>query len=115
EGIAVDEYPANGGRREFGNMILSRLPVTHVLRHLLPWPADPGVPTMPRIAVEAVLETADGPLRVTTTHLEYHSALQRDAQVARLREIQVEATGHAADAWQEDKQGGPFETKRRGP
>jgi len=114
EGVAVDEYPLGGGRREFGNMILTRLPVTHVLRHLLPWPADPGVPTMPRIAVEAVVTTAAGPLRITTTHLEYHSALQRDAGVARLREIQQEAAAHAVDAWQEEKKGGPFETKQRG-
>jgi endonuclease/exonuclease/phosphatase family metal-dependent hydrolase len=115
EGVAVDEYLPDGSRREFGNMILTRIPVTHVLRHLLPWPPDPTVPTMPRIALEAVLRTAAGPLRVTTTHLEFHSALQRDAAVERLREIQVEAAGHAADAWQEDKRGGPFETKARGP
>ncbi len=115
EGVAVDEYTKSGQRREFGNMILSRLPVTCVLRHLLPWPADPEVPTMPRIAIEAVLRTAMGPLRVTTTHLEYHSALQRDAAVVRLREIQSEATAHQRDAWHEDKRGGPFETKARGP
>jgi endonuclease/exonuclease/phosphatase family metal-dependent hydrolase len=60
EGIAVDEYVA-GQRREFGNMILSRLPVIQVLRHLLPWPADPDVPSMPRIAIEAVLRTVSGP------------------------------------------------------
>jgi endonuclease/exonuclease/phosphatase family metal-dependent hydrolase len=120
EGVAVDVYDSDGGsgraaRREFGNMILSRLPVTHVLRHLLPWPADPEVPTMPRMALEAVVQTASGPLRVTTTHLEYHSALQRDASVERLREIQAEATGHAADRWQEEKRAGPFQTRQRGP
>ena len=115
EGVAVDEHYAEGGRREFGNMILSRYPVIQVLRHLLPWPADPEVPTMPRIAIEAVLKTPSGPLRVTTTHLEYHSALQRDAQVERIRQIQIEATQHAADIWHEDKRGGPFETKARGP
>ena len=114
EGVAVDEHYAAGGRREFGNMILSRLPVIQVLRHLLPWPADPQVPTMPRIAIEAVLRTPEGPLRVTTTHLEYHSALQRDAQIERIREVQLEATRHAADVWHDDKRGGPFETKARG-
>ena len=34
-------------------MILSRLPVRQVYRHLLPSPVDPGVNGMPRIAVEA--------------------------------------------------------------
>jgi endonuclease/exonuclease/phosphatase family metal-dependent hydrolase len=115
EGVAVDEYAADGARREFGNMILTRLPVVQVLRHLLPWPADPEVPTMPRIALEAVVRAPSGPLRVTTTHLEYHSALQREAQVARIREIQREAAAHAHDPWQESKRGGPFETKPRGP
>lgn len=115
EGIAVDEFSAQDGRRQFGNMVLSRLPVVQVLRHLLPWPADPLVPTMPRVALEVVLTTAAGPLRVTTTHLEYYSVPQREAQVERLRQIQAEASGHAANVWQEEKRGGPFETKQRGP
>jgi len=115
EGVAVDVYDADGSRREFGNMILTRLPVVQVYRHLLPWPADPEVPSMPRIALEAVIRAARGPLRVTTTHLEYHSALQREAQVARIREIQQEAAAHARDAEQAEKRGGPFETKPRGP
>ena len=115
EGIAVDEFSMQDGRRQFGNMILSRLPVVQVLRHLLPWPAAPEVPTMPRMALEVVLSTAAGTLRVTTSHLEFYSVLQREAQVERLRQIQAEASGHAADAWQEEKKGGPFETKQRGP
>ena len=115
EGIAVDAYSAEGGRRQFGNMILTRLPVIQVLRHLLPWPADPLLPTMPRLALEAVLSTPAGPLRVTTSHLEFYSVVQREAQVERLRQIQAEASGHAANVWQEEKRGGPFETKARGP
>ena len=67
EGVAVDEFSAEHGHRQFGNMILSRLPVVQVLRHLLPWPADPLVPTMQRIALEVVLTTESGPLRVTTS------------------------------------------------
>jgi len=115
EGIAVDEFSDTDGRRQFGNMILTRLPVLQVLRHVLPWPADPAVPTMPRLALEAVLRTTAGPLRVTTSHLEFYSERQRNAQVDRLRALQAEACGHVADAWQEEKRGGPFETKRRGP
>ena len=53
-GIAVDVPAEDGGRRRFGHMILSRLPVRQVFRHLLPYPADHAVPGMPRIAVEAV-------------------------------------------------------------
>jgi endonuclease/exonuclease/phosphatase family metal-dependent hydrolase len=70
-GVAVD-HPGDGrARRRFGNLILSRLPVRQVYRHLLPYPCDPGVPGMPRIALEAVVGAAFGDVRVITTHLEY--------------------------------------------
>src|SRR5439155_22684451 len=78
-GVAVDQPAKNGRRRRFGNMIFSRLPVKQVYRHLLPYPSDPGVPGMPRIALEAVVSAPLGDLRVMTTHLEYHSVLQRRA------------------------------------
>jgi endonuclease/exonuclease/phosphatase family metal-dependent hydrolase len=89
----VDVPAANGRRSHFGNAIFSRLPVGRVLRHSLPWPPAPDVPSMPRVAVEAVLEASFGPVRVMTTHLEYYSQEQRAAQVERLREIHVEACG----------------------
>ncbi|MDK9726510.1 MAG: hypothetical protein OEL88_16710 [Sterolibacteriaceae bacterium MAG5] len=53
-------------------------------RHLLPWPADPAVPSMQRVALEAVLLAPGGALRVMTTHLEFYSRRQREAQVAAL-------------------------------
>src|SRR5688572_4117242 len=37
EGVALDIPDGAGGRRRFGNMILSRLPVGIVLRYTLPW------------------------------------------------------------------------------
>jgi endonuclease/exonuclease/phosphatase family metal-dependent hydrolase len=89
----VDVPAPNGRRSHFGNAIFSRLPVGRVLRHSLPWPPAPDVPSMPRVAVEAVLEASFGPVRVITTHLEYYSQEQRAAQVERLREIHVEACG----------------------
>ena len=55
-GVAVDQPGEGGTRRRFGNMILSRLPVLQAYRHLLPYPADHDVPSMPRVAVEAVVE-----------------------------------------------------------
>jgi endonuclease/exonuclease/phosphatase family metal-dependent hydrolase len=113
EGIAVDALGPGGSRRQFGNLILSRRPVLEVFRHPLPWPPDPAVPTMPRLALEVVLAGARAPLRVTTSHLEYYSARQRAAQVERLRELQAEAAGHAADAAFPAKAGGPFEARPR--
>jgi endonuclease/exonuclease/phosphatase family metal-dependent hydrolase len=95
-GIATDTRPRDGApRKRFGNLLLSRWPVRQALRHLLPWPAEDGVRSMQRVAVEATLDTPLGLLRVTTTHLEYYSAPQRAAQVERLRELQREAAAHA--------------------
>lgn len=88
-GWGVDVPGRQAGRMRFGNMMLSRLPVGRVLRHSLPWPAA-EVPSMPRLAIEAVVQAAFGAVRVVTTHLEYYSAAHRAAQVRRLNEILCE-------------------------
>lgn len=113
EGIATDTLGEDGARQQFGNLILTRLPVLQAFRHLLPWPADPEVPSMQRCAVEVVVATSAGPLRVTTTHLEYYSPRQRDAQVDALRAMQREAAGHAADPESREKAGSPFQKQPR--
>lgn len=105
----VDVPDGSGGRRRFGNLVLSRLPVQRVLRHSLPWPAHEGVPSMPRAALEVVIEAPWGPVRVMTTHLEYYSGVQRAAQVARLCEIEREARARAVAAPSERNRAGPFE------
>lgn len=106
--IAVDAPGEHGVRRRFGNMILSRFPVRQVFRHSLPWPAEDDVPSMPRVALEAVLETPLGLLRVTTTHLEYYSQAQRDGQIGRLRGLHAEACGHARAKPAARYSSGPF-------
>jgi len=100
-------------RRRFGNLILSRLPVDRVLRHSLPWPAQDRTPSMPRAAVEAVIEAPWGQVRVTTTHLEYYSAAQRRAQVGRLLELDAEAAGHAHAQPADRDDEGPFHPRPR--
>lgn len=94
-GIAVDQLGDDGRRRRFGNLILSRLPVQQSYRHLLPYPADHGVPSMPRIAVEAIVTAPFGDVRVITTHLEYYSLAKRSAQVEALRSIYAEGYRYA--------------------
>ncbi len=113
EGKAVDAFAADGTRRQFGNLILARYPVLQVFAHLLPWPADSAVPSMQRVALEAVLAAPFGPVRVTTTHLEYYSEMQRRQQVNRLRELHAEAAAHRGDGKHAQKEGGPFETLPR--
>jgi endonuclease/exonuclease/phosphatase family metal-dependent hydrolase len=112
-GVAVDVPGDNGGRRHFGNMILSRYPVEQVFRHLLPFPIEPGVNGMPRLALEAVVRSPSRPVRVITTHLEYYGKLKRAAQVNALRHIYAEGSGHARKGDIVDATGGPFHTRLR--
>jgi endonuclease/exonuclease/phosphatase family metal-dependent hydrolase len=110
EAIGADLPPLVPGarRRQFGNALATRLPVERVIRHALPWPADPAAPSMQRAALEAVLRTPDGPVRVLVTHLEFYSATQRLAQVDALRRLQQEAAGHAAHPARAENADGPF-------
>jgi endonuclease/exonuclease/phosphatase family metal-dependent hydrolase len=90
-GVAVDRLAAKSGRRaQYGNLILSRYPVQTVFHHSLPQPADGLIKQMPRQMVEVVVKTPSRLLRVMTTHLEYHSAVQRIAQTKRIMKIQAE-------------------------
>ena len=100
---AVDVPGVGAARKRFGNLIASRFPVGRVMRHSLPWPASTG-PSMPRAAVEAVIQAPFGALRVITTHLEYYSSGHRAAQIERLRELHGETNREAAS---EDTEG-PF-------
>src|SRR5690606_32660720 len=110
EAYGVDVPGEDGRRRRFGNAIFSRFPVLGIRRHSLPWPPEPRRNTMPRVAVEATLQAPAGAIRVTTTHLEYYSDLQRRAQAARLRELHDEACQRAATpAGPGKRDGGPFD------
>jgi len=95
-GAGLDRARGRGARRQFGNALLSRLPVLQLFRHLLPHPAEGGIKHMQRQAIEAVVQTTAGPLRVVTTHLEYYSAAHRAAQIAHLRLLQAEAAENEA-------------------
>lgn len=97
---AVDVPGTGNSRKHFGNLIASRFPVGRVMRHSLPWPKANG-PSMPRAALEAVIQAPFGALRVITTHLEYYSSGHRAAQIERLRELHAntnrETTGGDSD------------------
>ena len=95
---AIESIDAEGRSHRFGNMTLSRLPVLQVVNHLLPWPGANAVRSMRRHALETTVQTAFGPLRVVNTHLEYHSASQREAQIVRLLDLQEEASTGAMAA-----------------
>lgn len=88
-GAAIDRGGGRDGQRwRFGNLVLTRAPAVQVFRHSLPEPADGAHKHMPRQATEIVIAGGNGPLRVVTTHLDYHSAASRAAQIDRLRDMQ---------------------------
>jgi endonuclease/exonuclease/phosphatase family metal-dependent hydrolase len=117
EGIAVDVPQPAAGRRQFGNLLLSRLPVHQAWRHLLPWPADADHADMQRMAIEAVIEAPAasglGDLRVTCTHLGYYSAAQRLAQCDGLRALHAAGHAHRTPPLRADASGGPFHWRTR--
>lgn len=92
----LDVPHPRAGRRLFGNMILSRLPVGLVQRFTLPWLTLPDRPCMPRGLVVATILAPSGPLRIMTTHLEYASARMREAQIASIRTIHHEISRRVA-------------------
>ncbi len=111
---ASDLPDGQGGRKQFGNALFSRLPVGQVWRHLLPWPNDPAVPSMQRVVLEAVIQSEFGPVRVLTTHLEYYSRTQREAQIDAIRALHAKACAHAREPRAgEGEEGGSFEVFER--
>ena len=92
---AVDELaPCRGFRRQFGNVIASRVPILQIQHFALPHPPVEGAepkPSMPRIALECTLQAPWGPLRLMTTHLEYYNEAARHAQAQ--HEVYAEVRG----------------------
>lgn len=107
----VDRLTDTGAPRQFGNLVATRLPLREIFRHALPFPADPDVASMPRVALEATLMAGQGgkrPLRVICTHLEFYSKTQRAAQAEALRNWHSEACARAARPGKSESRPGPF-------
>jgi endonuclease/exonuclease/phosphatase family metal-dependent hydrolase len=115
-GGAVDEFRADGTRQRFGNLIATRLPVLQVQHHPLPWPADAGKRSMPRMCTVLTLRDPQlGAVRVMTTHLEYYSAVQRLAQARALCDLHAQASAMAVAPPADDDSKSPFQTKVHTP
>ncbi|MBM6593215.1 endonuclease/exonuclease/phosphatase family protein [Microvirga pudoricolor] len=108
---AVELGDRDGRSRVFGNMILSRLPVLQVTSHMLPWPAEEGR-SMQRQALEAVVASNLGAVRIMTCHLEYHFETHRQAQVARILELNEEAQQRSRLSYR-DPSDGPYRDQDR--
>lgn len=110
-GAAVDEFHQSG-RQQFGNLVATRLPVLQVQHHPLPYPADAGVRSMPRMCtVVTMLDPLLGPVRVMTTHLEFYSRRQRMAQVIALGDLHQEYCLHTEALPQPSDDGSPFQSR----
>lgn len=112
-GAAVDEFDTGGERRRFGNVVATRLPVAQVQHHPLPYPADGGVCSMPRMCtVVTAVDPQLGPVRIMTTHLEFYSRPQRMAQARAVRDLHVEYSAQADAPPKRSDDGSPFQDKR---
>ena len=114
-GAAVQEWtPA--GHQQFGNVIATRLPLLQVQHYPLPYPSDDNVRSMPRMATVATVQDPQlGPVRVITTHLEYHSKRQRMAQARYLRRMHFEALAQVFSPPPAVQDGSPYQTKPHTP
>ncbi|MDH4440630.1 MAG: endonuclease/exonuclease/phosphatase family protein [Rhizobium sp.] len=88
--VLVDHEMVDGRMRErrfqFGNMILSRFPIRASRNLLLPRATTFGKLNLQRGALESVIDTQEGPLRVYSVHLDHVSPDERLAQIAFLKD-----------------------------
>jgi endonuclease/exonuclease/phosphatase family metal-dependent hydrolase len=84
---SIDKAPTGGRveRRQYGNALLSRLPVLSSRVHRLPGGGEP------RSALRTLLELDGGTLWVTATHLTTRSPDERAAQVATLAGLHTDS------------------------
>jgi len=89
--VDADTHDENGhvqhGRRQFGNMLLSRSPILSSRNYLLPKHGLLDPISLQRSVLEGVIDAPSGPLRVFTTHLAHASAAERLDQIRALQSI----------------------------
>lgn len=102
-GVDVDADVIENGvvchrRRQFGNMVLSKTPILSSRSHLLPKLGLLGPMSLQRVAVEAVVEFAELPLRIYSVHLAHASARERQMQIDMLHRL-VREMPSAGGVW----------------
>lgn len=85
-GSTITDGKAVMRRLQFGNMILSRHPILATRNILLPRTRTYGELNIQRSALEALIETPTGPLRVYSVHLDHRAPSERIAQIDFLRQ-----------------------------
>jgi endonuclease/exonuclease/phosphatase family metal-dependent hydrolase len=80
-GSAIENGKAVGRHFQFGNMVLSKTPILASRNLLLPRMRTYDRLNLQRGALEAMVMTAFGPLRVYSVHLDHTSPVERMAQM----------------------------------
>jgi endonuclease/exonuclease/phosphatase family metal-dependent hydrolase len=83
-GPAIEQPRTDGGSKQYGNALLSRLPILVSDVHRLPGRGEP------RCALRTMVELDGAALWVTTTHLSTGDPARRSAQVAGLAALHTE-------------------------
>ena len=83
-GPAIDQQRPDGAAKQYGNALLSRLPILISDVHRLPGRGEP------RVALRTLVALDGGALWVTTTHLSGGDPERRRAQAAALVELHTE-------------------------
>lgn len=90
-GSAVENGRAVNRRLQFGNMVLSRFPIVSSRNLLLPRSRTYDTLNLQRSALEALVTTPGGALRVYSVHLDHVSS---DERLAQIRELKARALGY---------------------
>jgi endonuclease/exonuclease/phosphatase family metal-dependent hydrolase len=81
-------------RQEFGNLTLIKNHLLDFKVHQLPQPAAKGKWQMPRVAIEACVNSNMGPLSIINTHLAYHDSNEAQLQLGHIHAIELDRLAH---------------------
>lgn len=93
-----DDGTITNRRAQFGNMALSRWPITSMRLELFPRLRTYDTVAFQRGALEAIIDHPDGPLRIYVVHLDHLLERQRVDEVGHLLRFAAEAPRHGASA-----------------
>ncbi len=96
--ILHDDGTIANRRAQFGNMLLSRWPITSMRLELFPRLRTYDTPALQRGALEAVIDHPDGPLRVYVVHLDHLLERHRVTEVDHLLRFASNAARHGTAA-----------------
>lgn len=92
--VRGDDGTITNRRGNFGNMLLSRWPISSMRLELFPRLRTYDIVALQRGALEAIVDHPDGPLRVYVVHLDHLLERQRVTEIEHLLDFAVDAPRH---------------------